>query len=166
MAAAPIVFFDIAGPDLEKQRAFFRDVFEWESAPTGHVSAPVLAGGQLGGFLRTDPADVLLYFGVLLTWRGVGLRYDGASLAEAVQGTVGVMPLALLALGMLATLAWLMASTTAYTLTNRRVVMRVGVVLSVTFNLPFARIAAADLQAAPRRLLARPSGRSAHHGRR
>ena len=64
MAAAPIVFFDIAGPDLEKQRAFFRDVFEWESAPTGHVSAPVLAGGQLGGFLRTDPADVLLYFGV------------------------------------------------------------------------------------------------------
>jgi predicted enzyme related to lactoylglutathione lyase len=63
MAAAPIVFFDIAGPDLEKQRAFFRDVFEWESAPTGHVSAPVQAG-QLGGFLRTDPADVLLYFGV------------------------------------------------------------------------------------------------------
>jgi predicted enzyme related to lactoylglutathione lyase len=63
MAAAPIVFFDIAGPDLEAQRAFFRDVFEWESAPTGHVSAPMQAG-QLGGFLRTDPADVLLYFGV------------------------------------------------------------------------------------------------------
>lgn len=92
---------------------------------------------------------LLLYFGVLLTWRGVGLYDDGASLAEAVRGTVGVMPLALLALGLLATLAWLMASTTAYTLTNRRVVMRVGVVLSVTFNLPFARIAAADLRPLP-----------------
>ena len=63
MAAAPIVFFDIAGPDLAVQRAFYADVFGWESAPTGHVSAPVGAG-PLGGFLRTDPADVLLYFGV------------------------------------------------------------------------------------------------------
>jgi predicted enzyme related to lactoylglutathione lyase len=63
MTPAPIVFFDIAGPDLDKQRAFFRDVFDWESAPTGHVSASV-PPGQLGGFLRTDPAAVLLYFGV------------------------------------------------------------------------------------------------------
>ena len=63
MAAAPIVFFDIAGPDLASQRAFYADVFGWESAPTGHLSAPVTPG-QLGGFLRTDPADVLLYFGV------------------------------------------------------------------------------------------------------
>lgn len=63
MTAAPIVFFDIAGPDLEVQRRFYADAFGWESAPTGHVSAPVQAG-QLGGFLRTDPADVVLYFGV------------------------------------------------------------------------------------------------------
>lgn len=63
MTPAPIVFFDIAGPDLESQRRFYRDVFAWESAPTGHVAAPV-PPGQLGGFLRTDPAAVLLYFGV------------------------------------------------------------------------------------------------------
>lgn len=63
MPAAPIVFFDIAGPDLPVQRRFYADVFDWESAPTGHVSAPV-PPGQLAGFLRTDPAAVLLYFGV------------------------------------------------------------------------------------------------------
>lgn len=63
MTPAPIVFFDIAGPDLESQRRFYREVFGWESAPTGHVEAPVPAG-SLPGFLRTDPADVLLYFGV------------------------------------------------------------------------------------------------------
>jgi predicted enzyme related to lactoylglutathione lyase len=63
MPAAPIVFFDIAGPDLAVQRKFYADVFGWESAPTGHVSASV-PSGQLPGFLRTDPAAVLLYFGV------------------------------------------------------------------------------------------------------
>lgn len=63
MTPAPIVFFDIAGPDLERQRTFYRDVFGWESAPTGHVSAAT-PGGQLPGFLRTDPADVVIYFGV------------------------------------------------------------------------------------------------------
>ena len=63
MTAAPIVFFDIAGPDLAVQRKFFADVFGWESAPTGHVSASV-PPGKLPGFLRTDPAAVLLYFGV------------------------------------------------------------------------------------------------------
>lgn len=63
MVAAPIVFFDIAGPDLAAQRKFYADVFGWESAPTGHVSAAV-PPGKLPGFLRTDPAAVLLYFGV------------------------------------------------------------------------------------------------------
>ena len=37
------------------------------------------------------------------------------------------------------------ARTTLYTITNRRVVMRVGIVLTVTFNLPFRRIEAADI---------------------
>ncbi len=63
MTPAPIVFFDIAGPDLGLQRKFYRDVFGWESAPTGRVAAPV-PPGQLPGFLRTDPAAVVLYFGV------------------------------------------------------------------------------------------------------
>lgn len=40
MSAAPIVFFDIAGPDLASQRSFYAEAFGWESAPTGHVSAP------------------------------------------------------------------------------------------------------------------------------
>ena len=40
MGAAPIVFYDTAGPDLGSQRSFYADVFGWESAPTGHVSAP------------------------------------------------------------------------------------------------------------------------------
>lgn len=53
--------------------------------------------------------------------------------------------LALLALGLLALCAWFAARTTLYTLTNQRVIMRIGIVLTVTFNLPLRRIAGAAL---------------------
>jgi hypothetical protein len=38
------------------------------------------------------------------------------------------------------------ARSTLYTLTNKRVVMRIGIVLTLTFNLPFKRIAGASLK--------------------
>ncbi|HEY9217684.1 MAG TPA: VOC family protein [Phenylobacterium sp.] len=58
----PIVFFDIAGPDLGGQSAFYREVFDWDIAPDGRVTVPVV--GPLPGTLRQDPADKLLYLGV------------------------------------------------------------------------------------------------------
>lgn len=51
-----------------------------------------------------------------------------------------------LALSLLLTMAWLSARSALYTLTNKRVVMRIGIVLTVTFNLPFKRIAGASLK--------------------
>jgi hypothetical protein len=56
----------------------------------------------------------------------------------------------LLALGAAAVLilwgvAWAMARAAVYTLTNRRVVMRIGAALQVTYNLPFTQIDSADL---------------------
>ncbi|MEY3621209.1 MAG: hypothetical protein RL132_291 [Pseudomonadota bacterium] len=55
--------------------------------------------------------------------------------------------LAFVAILILTFVAYLSAKTTVYTITNRRIVMRVGIVLTVTFNLPFKRIAAANLRA-------------------
>jgi Bacterial PH domain len=54
-------------------------------------------------------------------------------------------PLVAFALGSLLALAWMTGRTTVYTITSRRVVMRIGIVLTVTFNLPFKRIAGAGL---------------------
>jgi len=48
-------------------------------------------------------------------------------------------------LGILALFAWLHARGTVYTLTSRRIVMRFGVTLPVSWNLPFKRIAAAEV---------------------
>ncbi|MEE4185890.1 MAG: photosynthetic complex putative assembly protein PuhB [Gammaproteobacteria bacterium] len=60
------------------------------------------------------------------------------------EWAVFLVPLGLgaAAIGMLALLAWLISTTTVYTITNRRVVMRFGVALPLNLNLPFAKIAA------------------------
>jgi predicted enzyme related to lactoylglutathione lyase len=66
--AAPIVFFDIAGPDPAAQAAFYRAVFDWDVAPDGSFAAPFQPSlknpAGVGGQLRTDPAEKVLYIGV------------------------------------------------------------------------------------------------------
>lgn len=86
---------------------------------------------------------LLVYFGALLAWRGIASAYDGAPWSQTLMAMAGMLPLIALAVALLGGGAWLMARTTVYTLTNKRVVMRVGVVLSITFNLPFTQIASA-----------------------
>jgi hypothetical protein len=53
--------------------------------------------------------------------------------------------LAVVCLGVLCLMAWLHARATVYTVTSRRVVLRIGVAIPTTWNLPFARLASADL---------------------
>jgi len=89
---------------------------------------------------------VALYFAALLAWRLASELHDGAGLGAALLGCLGMLAPITLGLGLIAGMAWLIARTSVYTLTSERVVMRIGVVLSITFNLPLKRIAAADLR--------------------
>jgi hypothetical protein len=86
-----------------------------------------------------------VYFALMLTLRGVVAYAEGASLAAATASALWLLPLAAIGLGLVSLLAWLSARGTAYTLTNKRVVMRIGIVLTITFNLPLRQILAADL---------------------
>jgi hypothetical protein len=61
--------------------------------------------------------------------------------AVAKSGALG-----LTALGLLAVVARLSSKSTLYTITDKRVVMRIGIVLTLTFNLPFKRITGAALK--------------------
>ena len=90
---------------------------------------------------------IALYFAVLLVARVAPEISAGASVVEVLLALKWLAPLALTGLLIVWTLAWLTARTTVYTLTNKRVVMRLGIVLTVTFNLPLSRIASADLRA-------------------
>ncbi len=83
---------------------------------------------------------LMLVLQVLLSWEpSLTLVGNLAPLALSAS-------LAVLGLGLLSLAAWLSASTTMYTLTNRRVVMRIGIVLTVSFNFPLRWIAAAHIK--------------------
>jgi hypothetical protein len=87
-----------------------------------------------------------LYFGVLLA-ASVGARIGGGeSVANALVVALWLAPLALAVLAIATVIAWLMGRTTLYTITDRRVVMKVGVVLTITYNLPFKAIESAALR--------------------
>ncbi len=77
----------------------------------------------------------------LLTWRAAD------SVASNLSPLLLSAWLALIALGLLSFMVWQSASTDIYTLTNKRVVMRIGIVLTVSFNLPLRWLAAAHLKA-------------------
>ena len=88
---------------------------------------------------------VAVYFAVLVAIRGFFLDSSGAGTVTVLLGMLIVAGLALTALAALGMLAWLTARTTAYTLTDQRIVMRIGIVLTLTFNLPLKRIETAGL---------------------
>lgn len=87
-----------------------------------------------------------VYFALLLCWRGVTVAWDGGSLGEAAGAVAFLLPFATAAVLLAYLVAWMMARATVYTITNRRVVMRIGVVLEVTFNLPYSAIDGAQLK--------------------
>jgi hypothetical protein len=87
-----------------------------------------------------------LYFGVLLAWRGAATMADGGSLSDAAMAVLWLVPLAVGTLGIVALLAWWSSRTTVYTVTNRRVAMRIGIVLTITLNLPFRVIESVGLR--------------------
>lgn len=88
------------------------------------------------------------YFGVFAGARGVAsFAFDGVSFVGAVQQTLLVAPLGVVAVAIVGFLAWAHARATVYTITTRRVVIRGGIALPMTFNLPFRQLAEANARA-------------------
>jgi len=90
---------------------------------------------------------LVLYFSVILGLRFAWQFGQGAGWVESLAATLWLLPLAAVAIGMAGAMAWLAGRTTVYTLTDRRIVMRVGIVLTLTFNLPLSRVESAALHA-------------------
>lgn len=87
-----------------------------------------------------------VYFALLLAARIMVQNNAGAALSETLVSTAILGVMAALALGFLTLFAWLTARATRYTVTNQRLVIRCGVTLSMSVNLPFALIESADLR--------------------
>jgi hypothetical protein len=91
---------------------------------------------------------LLGYFGALLALRAATVWSSTGSALAACIAAMWLSPLFLLAIGMVFTLAWLTSRSTVYTITTRRVVMHIGLVLDLTLNLPFDALDSVDLHLA------------------
>jgi hypothetical protein len=89
------------------------------------------------------------YFAVLMLLRAVTVLWTGGSIAQATVAVMWLLPLAGAAIALLYVVAWLTARATVYTITSKRVVMRIGVVLEITLNFPFRVIESAGLRVHP-----------------
>ncbi len=106
----------------------------WQGAPSAiSLSRHALNAGWIAG-----------YFAALAIWRGyvVGVE-DGIAAGATVASWFAVI--GLVAVGVLTLMAWVMAKATVYTVTNRRIAMRIGAALTVTLNLPYRWINSADV---------------------
>ena len=107
----------------------------WQSGPAWKSYA--LRGTHLGWLMA--------YFAAMVLWYGahaMSTRPAGA----AVVATLQMAAVACVAVGLVGGFAWAVGRSTVYSITSRRLVMRVGIALPITIALPFACIAAADVK--------------------
>lgn len=83
---------------------------------------------------------IAVYFAILVAWAIITSFYDGRGAAAAFGQGAWVAGLGAAGVGLLGLYAWLIAKTTMYTITNRRIVFRIGVALPLSINVPFKQI--------------------------
>lgn len=106
----------------------------WQGAPTSRSFA------RHAFHIR----GVAAYFALLATWHlAEGWSTDPR---DAALGMLRLLALGAVPVVVLLGLGKLAARTTLYSITNRRIVMRVGVALPMTVNIPFTGIRSADLR--------------------
>lgn len=80
------------------------------------------------------------YFALLLAWEMAGAWRAGASASALFALSTWIVGLAAVAIGILCGLAYFYARGTIYTLTTRRIIIRSGLALPITLNLPLSLI--------------------------
>lgn len=88
-----------------------------------------------------------VYFSLMIMLQCLHLMDSDTAAMDMLMSLCTSLSLACLALGLLAGSAYFSSRATVYTLTNRRMVMRIGIVLSLTFNLPLKKIVSCELMA-------------------
>ena len=89
---------------------------------------------------------IIGYFVVLAAWNLASTHADGYKTEAALVAAGWVAVPALVATLVLLAMSWLIAATTHYSITDRRVVMQIGAVLPIALTLPLKRIVSADVK--------------------
>ncbi|TPP06785.1 photosynthetic complex putative assembly protein PuhB [Rhizobium glycinendophyticum] len=108
------------------------EIILWQGRPSAKLlSRHLLKVRWIGG-----------YFAALAVWAVVSGLHDGREIGGMLFSVAILAALAAVLIGMIELFAWAVEKTTLYTITTERVVMRFGVALSMTLNLPFRQITA------------------------
>lgn len=110
---------------------------------------PLWSGGPAAGRLARSALHVrklAVYFAALLVWRLVIVWRDGFTWPDATNAVLTTALLAAVVLGVARFYAWASARSTTYTITTQRVVIRTGIALPISINLPFSQIDSVDLR--------------------
>lgn len=89
---------------------------------------------------------VALYGLVMVAWRVATMLHDGNGLGVTLAGAAELALIMAVPVALLAGIAWGTARTAVYSITTRRVVLRIGIALTVSINLPYKRIENVDLK--------------------
>jgi hypothetical protein len=89
---------------------------------------------------------VAVYFALLGLWKAYGAHAAGLPMQEVASRFVTMLLFGAAAVAILWLIAVGYARTTVYTLTDKRLVLRTGIALPVTVNLPFTRVDGASLK--------------------
>ncbi len=107
----------------------------WQGAPkASHISRRVLKSRWIGG-----------YFLIIIAWSIAAGFYDGRTAGSVMFSAAAIAIMATIVISLIEAFAWGVEKTTLYTITNKRTVMRIGVALSATFNLPHSHILSAEM---------------------
>lgn len=122
-------------------------ITEYEHEPIRGLPGELPEGERI---LWQGSPDWRVFARTALFTRWIGFYFLVLAAFALASGSVGGMVASLIAmavtLGLLTLFAWGVARTTVYTITNRRVVLRIGVALEKCINLPLKLIGSAQLR--------------------
>jgi hypothetical protein len=131
------------------------DDFDFEPAPG--IPAPLPQGEQLLWQGRPDwkrlaigafhVRKVALYFVLLVIWRVANGVREGHAPVAVAWSCAWILCLGAVACGVLSLLAYLSARMAVYSITTERVLIRHGIAVPMTVNVPFSLIESAALRA-------------------
>jgi hypothetical protein len=89
---------------------------------------------------------VAAYFAILMVWRFAADLSDGLTVMDGLVSAAWIVPLAAIALALIAGYAWGVQRSTVYTVTSERLIFRLGVALPMTVTVPMGMVESVDVK--------------------
>jgi hypothetical protein len=89
---------------------------------------------------------VMGYFFVLAAWNLASTHADGFRANAALLSAAWVVLPAVIGASVIYAMSWVFVATTHYTITDKRVIMQIGVAVPIALTLPLRQIAGADVK--------------------